>query len=166
MKINKKIFLSTAVFLSFFSGVVFLLNAAPDKTVYYFWAQNCSACKEAHDFYKKPLDIKDGSSWSYNGLKFVPYRIVDDNNQVISKNINKLTEMCASIVKKSGTSNIVYFRRDVYEYYKKKNLPYYRKEEKYSRKDEPFPTPVFVIGNRVVLGFNRELVQKAVDSVK
>ncbi len=163
---TKKILLSVVVFLSFFTGAGFLLNAAPDKTVYYFWAQNCSACKEAQDFYKKPQGIKDGSSWTYNGLKFVPYRIVDENNQVISKNINILNGMCASIAKKTGTSNIVYYRRDVYEYYKNKNLPYYRKEEKYSRKDEPFPTPIFVIGNRVVLGFNQELVQKAVDAVK
>ena len=152
------------------TGIVLLselmLNAVSDKTVYYFWAQNCSACKEAQAFYKKPEGIKDGSSWTYNGIKFVPYRIVDENNKVISKNINQLTGMCAAIAKKTGTANIVYFRRDVYEYYKNKNLPYYKKEEKYSRKDEPFPTPVFIIGNRVVLGFNQDLVQKAVDAAK
>jgi hypothetical protein len=148
------------------SAFELMLNAASDKTVYYFWAENCSACKEAHAFYKKPDGIKDGSSWTYNGIKFVPYRIVDGNNKINSGNMAKLTSMCEAIAKKTGSGNFVYFRRDIYEYYKNKNLPYYRKEEKYSRKDESFPTPIFVIGDRVVLGFNQDLVQKAINAVK
>jgi hypothetical protein len=163
---NLKCLLSLVCFALIIFGGRFVLEAASDKTVYYFWAENCTACKEAQAFYKKPADIKDGSSWTFNGIKFVPYKIVDGNNKIITKNVNQLTNLCAAIVKKTGTSNIVYFRRDIYEYYKNKNLPYYRKEEKYSRKDEPFPTPVFVIGNRVVLGFSQELVQKAIDAVK
>lgn len=138
----------------------------PVKTVYLFYAENCVACKEAHSFYKKPAGLKDGSSWTYNRIKFITYRIVDENNRIIKPNMKRLTDMCAAIAKKSGTSNFVYYRRDVYEYYKNKNLPYFRKEEKYSRKDEPFPTPVFIAGNRVVLGFNQDLVQKAIESVK
>ncbi len=148
-----------------FSGVSFS-NAASDKTVYYFWAENCTACKEAQAFYKKPDVIKDGASWTHNGIKFISYRIVDGNNKVHSGNMNRLNNMCSDITKKTGSSNFVYFRRDVYEYYKNKNLPYYRKEEKYSRKNEPFPTPVFLIGNRVVLGFNPDLIKKALDAVK
>lgn len=142
----------------------FSMSAATEKTVYYFWAQNCSACKEAQSFYKKPDGIKDGSSWMYNGLKFVPYCIVDENNKVIARNMNKLNSMCDAILKKTGNGKFVYFRRDIYEYYKNKNLPYYKKEEKYSRKDEPFPTPIFIAGNRVILGFNQEQVQKAIDA--
>ncbi len=166
MKTMSKTLIAAICFASLFSAGESSSKAASDKTVYYFWAQNCSACKEAEVFYKKPADIKDGSSWNYNGIKFVPYKIVDENNKIISKNMNQLNGMCASILKKTGTGNFVYFRRDVYEYYKNKNLPYYRKEEKYSRKDEPFPTPVFVVGNRVVLGFNQDLLQKAIDAVK
>jgi thiol-disulfide isomerase/thioredoxin len=161
-----KLLLSAVCFIIILFGGKYTLEAASDKTVYYFWAENCSACKEAQAFYRKPADIKDGSSWTYNGIKFIPYKIVDGNNKVISKNINQLTGMCAAIVKRTGTGNIVYFRREIYEYYKNKNLPYYRKEEKYSRKDEPFPTPVFVIGNRVILGFSQDLVQKAIDAAK
>lgn len=96
----------------------------------------------------------------------MPYRIVDENNTIIRTNINTLNGMCAVIVKKTGSGNFVYFRREIYEYYKNKNLPYYRKQEKYNRKDEPFPTPIFVVGERVVLGFNQDLLQKAIDAAK
>jgi len=166
MKSITKNISSAICLLSIILGCELFLNAASEKTVYYFWAENCSACKDAQAFYKKPDGIKDGSSWINNGIKFVPYRIVDGNNKIISKNMDQLNSMCSSIAKKTGSGNFVYFRRDVYEYYKNKNLPYFRKEEKYSRKDEPFPTPIFVIGNRVVLGFNQDLVQKALGAVK
>ena len=166
MKSISKIILSITCFATLIFIGKFELNAASEKTVYYFWAQNCSACKEAQSFYKKPAEIKDGSSWTYNGIKFVSYRIVDENDKVISKNINQLNNMCAAIAKKTGSGNFVYFRRDVYEYYKNKNLPYYRKEEQYKRKDERFPTPVFVVGERVVLGFDNDLLQKAIDAAR
>jgi len=141
-------------------------NASSSKTVYYFWAENCTACKEAQAYYKKPEEIKNGASWFYNGIKFVSYKIVDGNNKINTESMNQLNNMCAAIAKKTGSANFVYFRRDVYEYYKNKNLPYYRKEEKYSRKDEPFPTPVFLIGDRVILGFNQDLMQKALNAAK
>lgn len=134
--------------------------------VFYFYADNCSACKEAQAFYKKPEGLKDGGTWTYNGIVFTAYKIADSGNKVVTKNINTLNNMCAAIGKKKGDNKFVYFRRDVYEYYKNKGLPYYRKEEKYSRKDEAFPTPVFVIGERVVLGFNQDLVQQAINAVK
>lgn len=141
-------------------------SQVPVKTVYLFYAENCIACKEAHAFYKKPAGLKDGSSWTHGRIKFITYRIVDENNKIISGNMKRLTDICAAITKKTGNSNFVHYRRDVYEYYKNKNLPYFRKEEKYSRKDEPFPTPVFITGNRVILGFNQDLLQKAIDSGK
>jgi hypothetical protein len=166
MNILTKIVLSVIFTACMLSMGNILLAEKPGKTVYFYYAENCTACKEAHNFYKKPLGQKDGISWTDKGINFVAYRIVDENNKIISKNMDRLTGMCGSITKKTGNSNFVYYRRDVYEYYKNKNLPYFRKEEKYSRKDEPFPTPIFVIGNRVVLGFNQELIQKAIDSAK
>jgi hypothetical protein len=135
-------------------------------TVYYFYADNCAACKQAQAFYHKPEGLKDGDSWAYNGIKFTAYKIADSRNQVITKNINTLNSLCSAIGKRKGDNSFVYFRRDVYEYYKNKGLPYFRKEEKYSRKDEAFLTPVFVIGDRVVLGFNQELVQQALKAAK
>ncbi len=134
--------------------------------VFYFYADNCSACKQAQAFYNKPESLKDGGSWIHNGITFIAYKIADSNNQVITKNINTLNNMCALIGKRKGDNNFIYFRRDVYEYYKHKGLPYFRKEEKYSRKDEAFPTPIFVIGERVVLGFNQDLVQQALNAAK
>ncbi len=129
--------------------------------VYYFYADNCAACKQAQVFYNKPGGLRDGGSWTHNGITFIAYKIADSNNKVINKNINTLNNLCTAIGKRKGNNNFVYFRRDIYEYYKNKGLPYFRKEEKYSRKDEAFPTPVFVIGDRVVLGFNQDLVQQA-----
>lgn len=134
--------------------------------VYYFYADNCSACREAQVFYKKPDVLKDGGTWTSNGITFTGYKIVDSNNRVLMNNINILNNLCASIEKRKGDARFVYFRRDIYEYYKNKGLPYYRKEEKYSRKNEAFPTPVFVIGDRVVLGFNQDLVQQAIAAEK
>ena len=164
---QRRIIILSAVTLTLiFAAGILETTGASEKTVYYFWAQNCSACKEAQAFYKKPDGIKDGSPWIYNGIKFVPYRIVDENNKIITKNMNQLNSMCDTIKKNSGSVNFVYFRRDIYEYYKNNNIPYYRKDEKYSRKDEPFPTPIFVAGNRVVLGFNQDLLQKAIDAAK
>lgn len=134
--------------------------------VFYFYADNCSACKQAQAFYNKPEGMQDGGSWTHNGITFTAYKIADSNNRVITKNINTLNNLCAAISKRKGDNNFVYFRRDVYEYYNNKGLPYFRKEEKYSRKDEAFPTPVFIIGNRVVLGFNQDLIQQALSTVK
>jgi len=151
--------------LILFQGQI-LYGQSKIKTIYLFYAENCIACKEAHAFYRKPAGLKDGSSWTYNGIKFITYKIADENNKIIYPNMKRLTGMCATIAKKTGNSNFVYYRRDIYEYYKNKNLPYFRKEEKYSRKDEPFPTPIFIVGNRVVLGFNQDLLQKAIESVK
>jgi len=151
--------------LILFQGQI-LYGQSKIKTIYLFYAENCIACKEAHAFYRKPAGLKDGSSWTYNGIKFIIYKIADENNKIIYPNMKRLTGMCATIAKKTGNSNFVYYRRDIYEYYKNKNLPYFRKEEKYSRKDEPFPTPIFIVGNRVVLGFNQDLLQKAIESVK
>jgi hypothetical protein len=165
-----KIFLKISAIL-FITGIIVsagenLFARTAIKTVYLFYAENCTACKEAHNFYRKPAGLKDGSSWTHGSIKFIPYRIVDENNKIIPSNMKRLTDMCASIAKKTGSSNFVYYRRDIYEYYKNKNLPYFRKEEKYSRKDEPFPTPVFIAGNRVILGFNQDLLQKALDSME
>ena len=136
------------------------------EKAYYFYADNCAACKQAQAFYNKPDSLKDGGSWTHNGITFTAYKIADINNQVITKNINTLNNLCAAISKRKGDNNFVYFRRDVYQYYKNKGLPYFRKEEKYSRKDEAFPTPVFVIGDRVILGFNQDLVQQALNAAK
>lgn len=161
-----KITFSAVLSVLISGGTLYVLTAAQQGTVYYFWAQNCSACREAHMFYKKPENIKDGSSWTYNGIKFVSYRIADENSKIIGGNIKQLTNMCDAILKNTGKAAFVYYRRDVYDYYKNKNIPYYRKEEKYSRKDEPFPTPVFVIGDRVVLGFSPDLVQRSISAAK
>ena len=67
---------------------------------------------------------------------------MDENNKIIPANLKKLTDLCDAILKRTGTSEFVYFRREVYEYHKKKNLPYYYRQSKYSRRDDPFPTPV------------------------
>jgi len=143
------------------------LNAQQAKSkVYYFYADNCVSCKQAQAFYNKPESLKDGGNWTHNGITFTAYRIADSGNKKIQKNIDILNNICSAIGKKKGDNNFVYFRRDVYEYYKNKSLPYFRKEEKYSRKDEAFPTPVFVIGDRVVLGFNQDLIQQALSAAK
>ena len=78
-------------------------------------------------------------------------------------NIKKLTDMCDSLVKKTGTSEIVYYRREKFEYFKKNLIPYYKKDNKYSRKNEAFPTPVFVIGERVILGLNLSLIEQSIN---
>jgi len=140
--------------------------SAKTQTMYYFYAENCSACKQAEAYYKKPSGIKDGASWQHGGNTFVPYRIVDRNNKVQMNNIKKLTDMCDTISKKLGTDEFVYFRREKYEYYKKNSLPYYKKESKYSRKNDAFPTPVFIIGDRVILGFNLTLIQQSINLLK
>ena len=77
-------FLKSFVLLTGFILIagVFLQAQTAVKTVYLFYAENCTACKEAHTFYKKPAGLKDGSSWINNGIKFVTYRIVDENNKM------------------------------------------------------------------------------------
>ena len=136
------------------------------KTVYYFYAENCSACKQAESHFKKPAGIKDGESWRNGMYTFVPYRIVDGSNRIQNTNMKKLTDMCDELKKRLGSSEFVYFRREKYEYYKKNNLPFYKKEDKYNRRDDAFPTPVFIIGDRVVLGFNLTLIQQSMGLMK
>ena len=156
----------TLLFSILLTGSNIYTVKAQTSPIYYFYAENCSACKQADAYYKKPSGIKDGVSWQHGGKTFIPYKIVDGNNRVQMNNIKKLTDMCDSISKKLGTDEFVYFRRDKYEYYKKNRLPYYKKESKYSRKDEDFPTPVFIIGDRVILGFNLTLIQQSINMLK
>lgn len=140
-----------------------MINAAgKKKTIYYFYAENCESCRRAQNHFKKPEKIRDGSSWAYEDLTIVAYRIVDENNKLVTKNINVLNSKCEAIAKKAGTKEFVYYDRDTYEFYVKKGIPYYRKEGRYSKKDEPFPTPVFIIGDRVILGFNLSLIENAI----
>ncbi|HQO39438.1 MAG TPA: hypothetical protein PK986_03110 [Spirochaetota bacterium] len=135
--------------------------ARSKKTVFYFYAEYCEACKRAQDHFKKPAKLADGVSWIYEDLNFVAYRIVDENNKPVKKNIQKLTDKCESIRKKTGKTQFVYYDRDIYEYHTKNSLPYYKKQGRYAKKDDPFPTPVFIIGNRVILGFNLNLINNA-----
>lgn len=158
--------ISAVAVLIIISGLNFSIAQTGSKTIYYFYAENCSACKQAEAHFKKPAGIKDGQSWSHGLNTFVPYRIVDGSNKVQMNNIKKLTDMCDSLSKKLGTNEIVHFRRDKYQYYKKNNLPYYKKDDKYSRKDDAFPTPIFIIGDRVVLGFNLTLIQQSINLMK
>lgn len=139
------------------------INAAPkNKTIYYFYAENCESCRRAQAHFKKPADIKDGTPWNYENISIVPYRIVDGNNTLIKTNIKILNNMCEEIKKKTGKNEIVYYDRETYEYYNNKGIPYYRKQGRYVKKDEAFPTPVFIIGSRVVLGFNLTLINSAI----
>lgn len=135
--------------------------ASGKKNIYYFYAEYCEACKRAQDHYKKPAVINDGASWIYEDINFTAYRIVDENNKLVKKNINKLINMCETIKKRTGKSEFVYYDRDTYEYYNKNGIPYYKKQGRYAKKNDPFPTPVFIIGDRVILGFNLTLINSA-----
>lgn len=135
--------------------------ASGKKNIYYFYAEYCEACKRAQDHFKKPAKIADGASWTYDDMNFVAYRIVDENNKPVKRNINKLIEMCESIKKRTGKNGFVYYDRDTYEYHTKDGLPWYTKQGRYAKKDDPFPTPVFIIGDRVILGFNLNLINNA-----
>jgi len=158
--------LFTLLGIVFISGLNLSTAQTGTKTIYYFYAENCSACKQAEAHFKKPAGIKDGESWRHGMNTFVSYRIVDGSNKVQMNNIKKLTDMCDALSKKLGTAEFVHFRRDKYQYYKKNNLPYYKKDDKYSRRDDPFPTPIFIIGDRVILGFNLTLIQQSISLMK
>lgn len=135
--------------------------ASGKKNIYYFYAEYCEACKRAENHFQKPAKLADGASWIYEDLNFTAYRIVDEKNKPVKKNINKLINMCESIKKRSGKSEFVYYDRDTYEYYNKNGIPYYQKQGRYAKKNEPFPTPVFIIGDSVILGFNLNLINSA-----
>lgn len=158
---KKFICLSTLAFVILLSPVNSMKAADGKKTIYYFYAENCESCRRAQDYFKKPAAIKDGNSWTYEDLTIVSYRIVDEKNNPVKKNIQILNKLCEGIKKKSGKSEIVYYDRETYEYYNKKGIPYYRKQGRYVKKDEPFPTPVFIIGERIILGFNLNLINSA-----
>ncbi len=158
--------LSAIAVLIFISGLNFSIAQTGSKTIYYFYAENCSACKQAEAHFNKPAGIKDGESWRHGLNTFVPYRIVDSSNKIQTQNMKRLTDMCDGLAKRLGTNEFVYFRREKYQYYKKNNLPYYKKDDKYSRRDDAFPTPIFIIGDRVVLGFNLTLIQQSISLMK
>lgn len=159
MKYIKVIFIPLVLAICLFQGDT--LNALNTKTIYYFYAENCESCRKAQAHYKKPDGIKDGTSWQHGDITIIPYRIVDSNNKLVRANIGLLINMCEKIQKKTGKNEFVYYDRDLYEYYSKDGLPYYRKENRYARRDDPFPTPVFIIGDRVVLGFNLNLINNS-----
>ena len=164
MKYISSLIMSFIFTITFFSGGT--LNAVSNKKIYYFYAENCESCRKSAAYYKKPDKIQDGNSWKYDDITIIPFRIVDGDNMIVRRNLDILINMCEGIKKKSGKNGFVYFDRDTYEYYSKNGLPYYMKEDRYARRDEAFPTPVFIIGDRVVLGFNLNLINKALGVLK
>ena len=73
MKTPVKLFMSL-----FFSASMLMqgglpLNAEGGKTVYYFWRRTATRAKRPMNSIKSPEGIKDGSSWTWNGIRFIPF---------------------------------------------------------------------------------------------
>jgi glutaredoxin len=79
-------------------------------------------------------------------------------NETNKKNMRAMVSMLEAIKKKKGAAPFVYQERLQYEYYTKNGMPYYKREERYSRKDEPMPVPVFIINDKAYVGFGQYVI--------
>ncbi len=96
----------------------------------------------------------------FKNLKIVYYQLINESGRLDSlnrANVAKLVQMLENIKRRKG--DVPFIREGVHEYhyYTKNGIPYYRREDRYSRKDEPMPIPVFIFNDQVYVGYNRYL---------
>lgn len=151
------IVLSVVVFLSY---VVYAHNAV--TTIYFFESAVCPHCKQANEYFT-------AHKHKMKNIRIIKYELInkngimDHNNK---KNLKILVTMLENIKKQKGDTPFIYHERIAYNYYTKNGLPYYKSADKYSKKDEPVPVPLFIINDTVYLGFDNFVISKIEQNIK
>lgn len=125
-------------------------------TIYFFESAVCPHCKQANEYFEK-------NKQRMHKIKLIKYELLNKNgvmDQNNKKNLQILVFMLEKIKKQKGDKPFIYFERVAYSYYTKNGLPYYKSANRYSKKDEPVPVPLFIINDTVYLGFDNFVIKK------
>ncbi|MGQ9843372.1 MAG: hypothetical protein ACUVRK_07375 [Spirochaetota bacterium] len=125
-------------------------------TIYFFESAVCPHCKQANDYFGKNMQ-------RLHKIKLIKYELVNKNgvmDQNNKKNLQILVTMLEKIKKQKGNKPFIYYERVAYGYYTRNGLPYYKSADRYSKKDEPVPVPLFIINDTVYLGFDNFVIKK------
>lgn len=129
-------------------------------TIYFFESAICPHCKQANEYLAK-------NSHRFKQVKIIKYQLVNKNgvmDETNKKNLKILVSMLNAIQQKKGNTPFIYYERVAYEYYEKNGIPYYKSANRYSKKDEPIPVPLFIINDTVYLGFD-QFVKSALEQL-
>lgn len=131
-------------------------------TIYFFESAVCPHCRQANEYFEK-------NKHRMQKVKIIKYELLNKNgimDQNNKKNLQTLVSMLEKIKKQKGDKPFIYFERIAYSYYTKDGLPYYKSPDRYSKKDEPVPVPLFIINDTVYLGFDNFVISKIEQSIK
>lgn len=131
-------------------------------TIYFFESAVCPHCKQANEYFVK-------NKHRMQKIKLIKYELLNKNgvmDQNNKKNLQILVAMLEKIKKQKGDKPFIYHERIAYNYYTRNGLPYYKSADKYSKKDEPVPVPLFIINDTVYLGFDNFVITKIEQMMK
>ena len=131
--------------------------------VHFFESAVCPSCARARAF------LDDFAP--KNGVTVRTYEVrnrsdaVDTGNQA---NINRLNAMLADIDRRNGRQPFIYDdTMRAYPFIAYKGVPHYEKRISASTVlKKPLPVPVFIIGDRAVAGFQKNLIMRFVEQEK
>lgn len=131
-------------------------------TIYFFESAVCPHCRQANEYFEK-------NKYRMQKVKIIKYELLNKNgimDQKNKKNLQILVSMLEKIKKQKGDNPFIYQERIAYNYYTKNGLPYYKSQDRYSKKDDPVPVPIFIINDTVYLGFDNFVISKIEQSIK
>lgn len=131
-------------------------------TIYFFESAVCPHCKQANEYFIKNKN-------RMKNVKIIKYELLNKNGVMgenNKKNLKILVSMLEKIKKQKGDTPFIYHERVGYTYYTKNGLPYYKSADRYSKKDEPVPVPLFIINDTVYLGFDNFVISKIEQTIK
>jgi hypothetical protein len=157
----------TSIFILFIFGIFIVSSSdVPGKTpvtVHFFESAVCPSCAKAKEFLKEYAPKNDVIVKSYEVRN--KHDAVDAGNQA---NINRLSAMLGDIDRKNGRQPFIYDdTMKAYPFIAVNGVPNYEKRISASTiLKKPLPVPVFIIGNRAIAGFQKNLIIRFVDQEK
>lgn len=129
-----------------------------DAVIHYFESPICPACRQADSFFNSP----EGRSRIANA-EIKRYELLNSRGEMgpdNRSNLKLLIGKLEAIADKKGTASIVYRDGVMHEFYQRNGIPYHKSDDRYSRRDEPLPIPVFIVNDKVFAGFSQQVVNQ------
>jgi len=127
--------------------------------IYLFDSAVCPVCRQVKN------DLP-GIQKQYQNLRVINYEIVNKSSKVDSnnqKNISILNNMLSMLDKKMKGKSIVQKDQKMYPYINIKGVPHYvNKLSEYTTIKVEFGVPIFIIGDKVLLGYNKVVLEREI----
>lgn len=152
----KKIYIHISVFTLCLFILQSVFGESTVTTIYFFESAVCPHCKQANQYFMN-------NKHRMQKIRLLKYELLNKNGVMDQNNKNNLqilVSMLEKIKKQKGDKPFIYLERVAYTYYTKNGLPYYKSTDRYSKKDEPVPVPLFIINDTVYLGFDNFVISK------